>query len=81
LLTSTTRPIPARLPRTSCSKRSRRLRDDAESIRLRPATLAEYLKVNPKGRVPALVTDRGILTETPAMLASWRRGFPKANLR
>ena len=29
----------------------------------------EYLKVNPKGRVPALVTDRGILTETPAILA------------
>src|ERR1700740_3407367 len=28
----------------------------------------EYLKVNPKGRMPALVTDRGILTETPAML-------------
>lgn len=28
----------------------------------------EYLKINPKGRVPALVTDRGILTETPAIL-------------
>jgi glutathione S-transferase len=27
-----------------------------------------YLKINPKGRMPALVTDRGILTETPAML-------------
>ena len=26
----------------------------------------EYLAVNPKGRVPALVTDRGILTDTPA---------------
>jgi glutathione S-transferase len=42
----------------------------------------EYLAINPKGRVPSLVTDRGILTETPAMLAyiaqsflrqSWRR--------
>ena len=30
----------------------------------------EYLAINPKGRVPSLVTDRGILTETPAMLAS-----------
>jgi len=29
----------------------------------------EYLAINPKGRVPALVTDDGILTETPAILA------------
>ena len=29
----------------------------------------EYLKINPKGRVPALITDSGILTETPAILA------------
>lgn len=28
----------------------------------------EYLKINPKGRVPALITDRGILSETPAIL-------------
>jgi glutathione S-transferase len=28
----------------------------------------EYLAINPKGRVPSLVTDRGILTETPAVL-------------
>jgi glutathione S-transferase len=40
----------------------------------------EYLKVNPKGRVPALVTDRGILTETPAMLAFIAQNFPKAKL-
>jgi glutathione S-transferase len=26
----------------------------------------EYLAINPKGRMPALVTDKGILTETPA---------------
>jgi glutathione S-transferase len=25
-----------------------------------------YLKINPKGRVPALITEKGILTETPA---------------
>jgi glutathione S-transferase len=30
---------------------------------------AAYLKINPKGRVPALVTEHGILTETPAILA------------
>ena len=29
----------------------------------------DYLKVNPKGRVPALITERGILTETPAVKA------------
>src|SRR5690606_37700330 len=28
----------------------------------------EYLAINPKGRVPAMVTPRGILTETPALL-------------
>jgi glutathione S-transferase len=40
----------------------------------------EYLKVNPKGRVPALATDRGILTETPAILAFVAQSFPKAEL-
>lgn len=39
-----------------------------------------YLVVNPKGRVPALVTDRGILTETPAMLAFVAQSFPAAGL-
>lgn len=39
-----------------------------------------YLKINPKGRVPALVTDRGILTETPAMLAFVAQSFPDARL-
>ena len=41
----------------------------------------EYLAINPKGRVPALVTDKGVLTENPAILAfigrlsgaGWRR--------
>jgi glutathione S-transferase len=41
---------------------------------------AEYLKVNPKGRVPALVTDKGVLTETPAILAYVAQTFPKAKL-
>jgi len=39
-----------------------------------------YLKLNPKGRVPTLVTDRGILTETPAMLAFIAQSFPQAKL-
>jgi glutathione S-transferase len=40
----------------------------------------EYLKINPKSRVPALVTDQGILTETPAILVYVAQMFPKANL-
>lgn len=41
---------------------------------------ADYLAINPKARVPALVTDRGILTETPAMLAYVAQSFPAASL-
>ena len=41
---------------------------------------AAYLAVNPKGRVPALVTARGILTETPAMLAFVAQSHPEAGL-
>lgn len=41
---------------------------------------ADYLKVNPKGRVPALVTEQGILTETPALLAFVAQKFKAANL-
>ena len=40
----------------------------------------EYLKINPKGRVPALATGRGIITETPAILAYIAQSFPAANL-
>lgn len=40
----------------------------------------EYLKINPKSRVPALITDQGILTETPAILVYIAQSFPKANL-
>ena len=40
----------------------------------------EYLAVNPKGRVPALVTESGTLTETPALLCFVAQRFPKAEL-
>jgi glutathione S-transferase len=40
----------------------------------------EYLAINPKARVPSLVTDRGVLTETPAMLAFIAQSFPLAKL-
>ena len=39
-----------------------------------------YAQVNPKGRVPALATDRGILTETPAILAYIAQQHPAAKL-
>ena len=40
----------------------------------------EYLAINPKGRAPALVTDEGVLTETPAILAFIAQSFPQARL-
>ncbi len=40
----------------------------------------EYLKLNPKGRVPALLTDQGILTETPAILQYVAQTHPAAAL-
>jgi glutathione S-transferase len=41
---------------------------------------AAYLAVNPKGRVPSLVTARGVLTETPAMLLYIAQTHPAAGL-
>jgi glutathione S-transferase len=40
----------------------------------------DYLAINPKGRVPAMVTRRGVLTETPAMLVFIAQSFPQAGL-
>lgn len=40
----------------------------------------EYLAINPKGRVPALVTDKGVLTETPAILVYIAQAYPAAKL-
>jgi glutathione S-transferase len=40
----------------------------------------EYLNINPKGRVPALITDRGALTETPALLVYVAQTHPEARL-
>ncbi|QFI54763.1 glutathione S-transferase family protein [Aeromonas simiae] len=40
----------------------------------------EYLAINPKGRVPALITEQGVLTETPALLLYVAQRFPAANL-
>src|SRR5262245_42823843 len=39
-----------------------------------------YLSINPRARVPAMVTPRGILTETPAILAFVAHSFPESGL-
>jgi glutathione S-transferase len=40
----------------------------------------DYLRINPKARVPALATSRGVLTETPAMLVFIAQSYPGATL-
>lgn len=40
----------------------------------------EYLAVNPKGAVPALQTEEGVLTENPAVLGYIARRFSEAGL-
>lgn len=72
----------------SCALASRIALEDAgadhEIIRLNLAEgdqrRTEFLAINPKGRVPALVTDKGVLTETTAILAYIAQRFPEANL-
>ena len=41
-----------------------------------------YLTINPKGRVPALVCEQGVITlKTPQSCYSWRSNFLKPVLR
>lgn len=55
-----------------------------EGVRLDLAGQAQrqpgYLAINPKGRVPALVTPQGVLTETPALLVYLAQLQPEARL-
>ena len=57
---------------------------DFEAVRIDTATgdtrRPEFLALNPKGRVPALVTDRGLLTENTAILAFIAQSYPQAKL-
>ncbi|MFN3854120.1 MAG: glutathione S-transferase family protein [Phreatobacter sp.] len=50
--------------------------DFATAEQTKPA----YLAINPKGRVPALVTDRGVLTENVAILAFIAQSYPHRKL-
>ena len=40
----------------------------------------EYLAINPKGRVPALVTPDGVITEVPALLLYLAQSYPQWQL-
>ena len=57
---------------------------DFEAIRLdfqaNQQRSAEYLAINAKGRVPALVTERGVITETPAILLYLAQTHPQSGL-
>ena len=43
-------------------------------------TAPSFFEINPKGRVPALVTPQGVLTETPAILCYIAQTNPQAKL-
>jgi glutathione S-transferase len=43
-------------------------------------TKPDYLALNPKGRVPALATERGVLTESPAILLFLAQSAPQSAL-
>jgi glutathione S-transferase len=57
---------------------------DCEVVRLKFAQneqrKPEYLAINPKSRVPALVCDEGVITETPAILNYIAETCPQAGL-
>lgn len=64
------------------------LEETGAPYELRPLSFADgeqrgasFLAVNPKGRVPALETSEGILTETLAILAWLAEAYPEAGLR
>jgi glutathione S-transferase len=40
----------------------------------------DYVKINPKARVPSLETEKGVLSETPAILAFIAQRFPDSRL-
>jgi glutathione S-transferase len=57
---------------------------DYQAVRLEFASndqkQPDFLAINPKARVPALVTPQGVLTETPAILGFVAQRFPAAAL-
>ena len=62
------------------------LNETGASFEARPLTLqqgtrtAEFLKINPNGKVPTLVVDGTVLTEVAATLVYLARAYPQAGL-
>lgn len=57
---------------------------DYEAIRVNLREMEQrqqkYLSINPKGRVPVLVTENNVITENPAILLYVAQKYPKAQL-
>ncbi|MBT3331354.1 MAG: glutathione S-transferase [Rhodospirillaceae bacterium] len=57
---------------------------DYEAVRLdftkEDQKAADYLAINPKARVPSLITNQGVLSETPALLLFIAQSYPDAAL-
>ena len=59
-----------------------RLSVEADRLsRQRSKSRRAIVAINPKARVPAMMTPRGVLTETPAMLAFMRKAFQRRGWR
>lgn len=54
--------------------------DEAVNLRQGLQGSEEYLRVNPKGKVPALVADGFAITENPAILTYLHQTYPEARL-
>ena len=57
---------------------------DYEAVRVNFADAEQrgpaYRRINPKGRVPVLVTEKGVLTENPVILGHIAQTYPEAKL-
>ena len=65
-----------------CARRDgRRVRNATDRLRSAEQTKSECHALNPKARAPTLVAERGVLTETPAILAIVAQSYHEARSR